>query len=82
MPSPQSPRAGLGFPATGTADLPALAELIDNDGSISIEPFSDLCVTSASDGNTTLAMLQRFMAERLDQMDDYLKELQAQGERR
>ena len=29
-----------------------------------------------------LAKYERVMAERLDQMDDYLKELQAKGERR
>jgi hypothetical protein len=29
-----------------------------------------------------LAKYERVMAERLDEMDDYLKELQAKGERR
>jgi len=58
-----------------TIDIPAIAELIDNEGSISIATVHRFgCVAAAHDGKQTLAMLRR---RPMESCNDLLKRLNA-----
>ena len=58
-----------------TIDIPAIAELIDNDGSITISPVERFgCIAAAHNGKQCLVMLRR---RPLESCVDLLKRLNA-----